>query len=62
MRSRFFKQVVQDLQRHKAQFDVALGKPPRKSSRTYINAYAMAYAEQEILTGLRTQEINNVSF
>lgn len=57
MRSRFFKQVVQDLQRHKAQFDVALGKPPRKSSKTYIDAYAHEYAQQEILTKLRTQEI-----
>ena len=60
MRSRFFKQVVQDLQRHKAQFDVALGKPPRKSSKTYIDAYAMAYAQQEILTALRIKESQNV--
>jgi hypothetical protein len=52
MRSNLFKQVVKDLQRHKAQFDVALGKPPRKSSKTYINAYANAYAEAQILDNL----------
>ena len=60
MKSQLFKQVVQDLQRHQAQFDVALGKPPRKSSCTYINAYAQAYAEQEILTA--KSEMHNVSF
>jgi hypothetical protein len=60
MKTEMFKQIVKDLQRHKAQIDVALGKPPRKSSKTYINAYANAYAEQEILTGLRIQEMNNV--
>ena len=53
MKTAMYKQVVKDLQLHKAQLDVALGRPPRKSSKTYINAYANAYAEQEILTGLR---------
>ena len=57
MRSQLFKQVVQDLQRHKAQFDVALGKPPRKASKTYINAYAQAYADQKIINKM---EIKNV--
>ena len=55
MRSRIFKDVVKDLQRHKAQFDVALGKPPRKSSKTYINAYANAYAQQHILDNLYSE-------
>ena len=59
MRSRIFKDVVKDLQRHKAQFDVALGKPPRKSSKTYINAYANAYAQQHMIC---TEVHNNVSF
>lgn len=53
MKTEMFKQVVKDLQRHKAQIDVALGRPPRKSSKTYINAYANAYAEQKIFTRIQ---------
>ena len=49
MRSKIFKQMIKDYQRHQAQFDVALGKPPRKSSKTYIDEYANAYAQQHIL-------------
>lgn len=50
MRSKIFKQMIKDYQRHQAQFDVALGKPPRKSSKTYINAYANAYAQQHMIS------------
>lgn len=49
MKTAMLKQVVKDLQRHKAQIDVALGRPPRKSSKTYMNAYANAYAQSQIL-------------
>ena len=52
MRSKIFKQMIKDYQRHQAQFDVALGKPPRKSSKTYIDEYANAYAQQHILDNL----------
>lgn len=45
------KRIIQDAQRHQAQIDVAFGRSPRKSSKTYIEAYAQAYAEQEILSG-----------
>lgn len=55
MKSKLYKQVVKDLQRHKAQLDVALGKPPRKSSKTYINAYANAYAQSQILDNLYSE-------
>ena len=45
-----FKRIVQDAQRQQAKFDVAFGRSPRKSSKTYIEAYAQAYAEQEIFS------------
>ena len=59
MRSKVLKELVKDFQRHQAQFDVALGKPPRKSSKTYINAYANAYAQQHMIC---TEVHNNVCF
>lgn len=55
MKTAMFKQVVKDLQRHKAQLDVALGKPPRKSSQTYIREYALAYAQSQILDNLYSE-------
>jgi hypothetical protein len=51
MKSERTKSLILSIQRHQAQYDVAIGKPPRKSSKTYINQYAKCYAEQEILTG-----------
>lgn len=55
MKTAMYKQVVKDLQRHKAQLDVALGKPPRKSSQTYIREYALAYAQSQILDNLYSE-------
>lgn len=52
MRSNIYKQIVKDLQRHKAQLDYALGKPPRKNSKTYTEAYAHEYEQGEKDTAL----------
>jgi hypothetical protein len=51
MKSARTKSLVQAIQRHQAQYDVAIGKPPRKTSKTYINQYARCYAEQEMTSG-----------
>lgn len=41
------KRWVERLQTQQAKLDVQLGRPPAKSSKTYINAYANEYAHQE---------------
>jgi hypothetical protein len=39
---------VYELQRNLALFDFTLGRPARKSSKTYTNEYARLYEQQEI--------------
>jgi hypothetical protein len=38
------------MQRHRAQFDIACGYGPRKTSKTYTEAYSYAYEQQEKLS------------
>lgn len=46
MKSARTKALVQAIQRHQAQYDVAIGKPPRKTSKTYINQYAKCFSDR----------------
>jgi hypothetical protein len=43
------KKIVKNVQRHIAMLDFALNMPPRKTSKTYLNAYAECYAEAECM-------------
>jgi len=51
MHSKAYRLKVQDMQRHLAQLDAALGKPPRKRSRSYWAAYVAACSQYD--AGLR---------
>jgi hypothetical protein len=55
MKSERTKSLIFAIQRHQAQYDVAIGKPPRKTSKTYTHQYARCYEEQERLTGRMVQ-------
>ena len=47
------KRIIAIAQSHQAKLDVALGKSPRKSSKTYIQEYALAYAQAKILDNVQ---------
>lgn len=52
MKSNRTKELVKNIQRHLAQLDFALGIQPRKTSKTYTEAYARCYEECECMDAL----------
>ena len=50
MKRKYLKALIVKAQRSMAQRDYAIGLPPQKSSKTYINEYAKAYADGQIFS------------